>query len=574
MGDWPPYRDDLIMDEAIFNEAKRILPEGIMEVTVARVAAALDRSVEDVLREVESDDELRTRLAVRLLRAPAPAIVKSLAAAKTPSAVLGGFLREYLAHHLGDFPAYRALHLDQVRRVEGRGTLTPEQRSRLYAINEFILAPVAKRLEEEWGSGELPHGIHPRRLVFASHLAGHGLLTLKSFSPQAEMTHSDEELVSELGHALAAPTTIMKQLVALNEASAELARLRNEDAVLERAPVLLGRCLGFDSVELVTTGEPDNGPTSLVVPLRSGDEEIGSFVCHHDAERVLDRRDVSRAQMFANMVGLALENARFYDSLHAQVEARTRELREAQAELVQSEKMASLGRLVAGVAHEVNTPLGAIRGCHQTMTTAVGKLGNALGEEHPAALEARRVERSLRVLTDVGDTMGQATDRIAEMIGRMRSFARLDEATVQDVLVESCIDDVLAMLEHRVPGEVSISREHKVTTPLRCDPADLNQLLMSLLTNAIDAVGDAGTITIGDQLDEDNIIITVEDDGVGMSREDLEQAFDPGFTTKGVGVGAGLGLAIAYRIAEQHGGTIALDSQLDQCTTATVRLPM
>ena len=97
---------------------------------------------------------------------------------------------------------------------------------------------------------------------------------------------------------------------------------------------------------------------------------------------------------------------------------------------------------------------------------------------------------------------------------------------------------------------------------------------MGVLTNAIDAVGDTGTITVGDRLDDDHIIITVEDDGVGMSSEDLEQAFDPGFTTKGVGIGAGLRLAIAYRIAEQHGGTIELDSQLDQGTTVTVRLPV
>lgn len=238
-------------------------------------------------------------------------------------------------------------------------------------------------------------------------------------------------------------------------------------------------------------------------------------------------------------------------------------LRDAQAQLVQSEKMASLGELVAGLAHEINTPLGAIRSNQQTIGTAVEKLRRGLAA-HPDALEAKPIGRAMRVLDEASSTLGEATERVDGMVRRMRSFARLDEASLQDVELSTCIDDVLGMVAHRVPAGVDLKHEPAAAGggpgEVRCDPAGINQMLMSIVSNALDAVGDSGTIVVRDDVDGEHVVVHVEDDGVGMAPEDAERAFDPGFTTKGVGVGAGLGLSTAYRIAEQHGGGIEIAS--------------
>ena len=159
------------------------------------------------------------------------------------------------------------------------------------------------------------------------------------------------------------------------------------------------------------------------------------------------------------------------------------------------------------------------------------------------------------------------------MVTHLRSFARLDEANLQDVDVGDCVKDVVAMLEHRRPEHVVVDLDIAELPALRCFPADLNQLIMNVVMNALDAVGEEGTITIAARKIEENVVIHIEDDGSGIAPEHIDDVFDPGFTTKGVGVGGGYGLSIAYRIAERHGGTIAIDSELGSGTQVTVRLP-
>lgn len=150
-------------------------------------------------------------------------------------------------------------------------------------------------------------------------------------------------------------------------------------------------------------------------------------------------------------------------------------LRQAQAELAQAEKMSSLGKLVAGVAHDLNTPLGAIRGTQQTLDTAVDKLRGVLENNHPDAFESRRVSRTLSVLRDAARTIAEGASRVAAVVERLRSFARLDEASLQDVHISTCIEDVLAIVEHRRPSDVVIESDIVGPTKLRCYPADLNQ---------------------------------------------------------------------------------------------------
>jgi signal transduction histidine kinase len=249
-------------------------------------------------------------------------------------------------------------------------------------------------------------------------------------------------------------------------------------------------------------------------------------------------------------------------------------LKDAQAQLLQAEKMASLGKLVAGVAHDINTPLGAIASTQQTLDAAIAKLLRTLEKEHADALSSQRIRRTFDVLRDASGTIANGADRVNEVIRRLRSFARLDEATLQDIDLTGAIDDVLALLEHRLVDGVEVKNETGDLPTLRCYPAELNQLLLSLLTNALEAVGDVGNIVVRSRIVRDEVVIEVVDDGAGIDQAHLDEVFDPGFTTKGVGVGGGYGLSIAFRIAQDHGGVLTIDSERGKGTTVTLHLPL
>jgi signal transduction histidine kinase/AcrR family transcriptional regulator len=311
---------------------------------------------------------------------------------------------------------------------------------------------------------------------------------------------------------------------------------------------------------------------TLFTPLRIDGKPVGLLMAHtHLRWRPMDAEDISRVEAFAAMVGVALQNVRLLDNLNALVDERTRELRDAQAQLVQSEKMASLGKLVAGVAHELNTPLGAVSGSRDSMVKGTERIRNILAAEFPAAAGHDKLARTLDVVQQAGDTMTGGTERIERTVTRLRSFARLDQAELQSARMEDCLDDALALLESTL-ASVTVERDFGETPTLRCYPARLNQVFLNVLTNAAEAM-ESGTVRVRTSATEEHVVVTIEDEGHGIESEHLEHVFDPGFTTRSVGVGTGLGLPIAYQIVRDHEGTIALDSEPGRGTTATITLP-
>jgi signal transduction histidine kinase len=284
-------------------------------------------------------------------------------------------------------------------------------------------------------------------------------------------------------------------------------------------------------------------------------------------------------ELIAAEAGVAIENARIYATLEERVRERTAELRtanaqltetlaelrRAQAQLVQSEKMAALGNLVAGVAHEINTPLGAI-----TSNTDLVLRGLArLAPEVPAS----RAE-TLRIVEDLLRTSAEACRRIPVIVTNLRTFARLDEAEWKTADLREGMDSTLALVEHLHRGRIEIVREYATVPPIACHPGQLNQVFMNLLVNAIQAIDGPGTIHVRLGVEDRSLRIDVEDTGAGIAPEHLDRVFDPGFTTKGVGVGTGLGLAICHRIVEAHAGTIGVTSRPGVGSMFTVRLPL
>ncbi len=280
--------------------------------------------------------------------------------------------------------------------------------------------------------------------------------------------------------------------------------------------------------------------------------------------------DVATLTEFADAISVAYQ--RFVDFQN--LENRTRELQETQIQLIQSEKMAALGQLVAGVAHELNTPMGAIHSNNQSQRKALERLldeldvldnGAAGLSEHAATLE------KLRDMNVVNDT---ASRRIMEIVSNLRKFARLDESDWKQADLREGLDETLALVEHQTRGRIRIVRSYEDVPLVGCYPGQLNQVFMNLLVNAIQAIEGEGRIDVECFREGDSVVVRVRDDGHGIREDALSRIFDPGYTTKGVGVGTGLGLSIAYRIAANHGGSLRVKSEVGKGSEFTLSIPL
>jgi PAS domain S-box-containing protein len=250
------------------------------------------------------------------------------------------------------------------------------------------------------------------------------------------------------------------------------------------------------------------------------------------------------------------------------------ELRTTQARLVQHAKMAALGQLVAGVAHEINTPLAAVVSNNDLFLRVFARLHEALRGSTVA--ENPLTARDLAAVVDLSKVTQQACARITDIVRTLRTFARLDEADVKAVDLHEGLESTLVLVAHLIKSGIRVERRYGELPRVECHPNQVNQVFMNLIVNACQAMGDAGTLTLSTRVvpGRDEVEVTVGDTGVGIAEDKLPRIFDPGFTTKGALVGTGLGLSIVYQIVEGHGGTISVDSAPGQGARFTVRLPV
>ena len=257
------------------------------------------------------------------------------------------------------------------------------------------------------------------------------------------------------------------------------------------------------------------------------------------------------------------------------LEKTNRELRETQSQLVQSEKMASLGQLVAGIAHEINTPIGAVNSMHNSLMRAMDKLRNLLNDELKEELrENRELIKYLTVIEDANKVIKSGTERVTTIVKRLRSFARLDEADLKTVDIHEGLEDTLTLIHHEIKHHIKVIREYGKLPPIACYPGRLNQVFLNLLNNARQAIKESGEITLRTSHQDKHIHISIGDNGAGIPKKNLERIFDPGFTTKGVGVGTGLGLSICFQIIQDHRGRIWAESEIGKGTTFHIQLPV
>ncbi|MDF1562390.1 MAG: ATP-binding protein [Deltaproteobacteria bacterium] len=356
--------------------------------------------------------------------------------------------------------------------------------------------------------------------------------------------------------------------------------------------------------------------------------------------------DTRMVEVLGAQVAAAIDNAWLYgrihqlnESLEEKVRERTHELEQAQLQLVQSEKMASLGQLTAGIAHEINNPLAyvinnvalakeraallerygeilrtqlelartrdpadrlarvkalayplqedrrwredvtAFRSELEALEASDPAAAAALGEEFLQYLrlcheESAGVGKERKGVVGLLERGHQGLERVKQIVLDLRSFSRLDEAQYQEVELDSSIAGTLSIVEHLAKDrQVRLVQERGLGGPYACFPAKLNQVVLNLVTNALQATPPGGTVTVRTSDAGEGPLIEVQDTGKGIPPEALTKIFDPFFTTKPVGQGTGLGLSISYKIIEEHGGTIRVTSKIGEGTRFSVQLP-
>ena len=262
-------------------------------------------------------------------------------------------------------------------------------------------------------------------------------------------------------------------------------------------------------------------------------------------------------------------------NLKSDLEETNRHLKEARAQLVQSEKMASLGQLVAGIAHEINTPIGAINSMHDTLFRTLDRLKEFIQQELPEdCRQIPKLEAAFKLIDDSNSVIKSGAERVINIVTRLKSFARLDEADLKTVDIHEGIEDTLVLIHHELKHNITIVKNYGDIPPISCFPSQLNQVFLNLLVNSKQAIKDKGIITITTCVKNKKVHIKFSDDGVGIPKESVSRIFDPGYTTKGIGVGTGLGLSISYNIIQNHRGEIKVTSELGNGTEFLIVLPM
>ena len=275
---------------------------------------------------------------------------------------------------------------------------------------------------------------------------------------------------------------------------------------------------------------------------------------------------------------------------HAEVQAINKRLEETQAQLLQSEKMASIGQLAAGVAHEINNPIGYVHSNLGSLETYIRDIFSLLdayvGAEraHPglaapfAQASALREKLDIDFLRDdVNALLGETREgigRVKKIVQDLKDFSRTGaEDEWQWADLHKGLDSTLNIVNNEIKYKAKVVKEYGTLPEIECLPSQLNQVFMNLLVNAAHAIESQGTITVRTGADDDALWVQIADTGSGIAPENLKRIFEPFFTTKPVGKGTGLGLSLSYSIVQKHAGRIEVESEPGRGTAFRITLP-
>lgn len=364
-----------------------------------------------------------------------------------------------------------------------------------------------------------------------------------------------------------------------------------------------------DSQGVCLVGVPPTTEAAPSIPLRVELEAIGSISADVPPQRLQAAADIvtlllrSNARyVMASDLHIQTQHADFEElqrrhaalekselryktlaeTLEQRVKQQVKTIESAQLKLYESEKLASVGRLAAGVAHEINNPIGFIRSNLSTASSYLTSLNKiaALVESGAnidtlqAAWRAEDMACLQQDLKDILDESINGADRIAAIVKDLKGFSRIDEAADENADINQLIGQVCNIAAAELRDKAQVILDLGEIPPLRCHPGKLGQVLLSLLMNAVDAMTSVGKIQFRTRLKDGRICIDVRDNGCGIPEAILPHIFDPFFTTKDVGRGMGLGLTVCLNIVQAHGGSMEIKSKPGQGTLVSISLPV
>lgn len=357
--------------------------------------------------------------------------------------------------------------------------------------------------------------------------------------------------------------------------------------------------------------------TIIAVPLSVKDKVVGVIeVINKVAGASFDEGDRDTLITMAGQIAVAIDNARMTEDLKrskeqievysqnleemvlkrtSELEKTNRDLKAAQAQLLQTEKLSSIGQLAAGIAHEINNPIGFINSNLRTMGEYVEDILR-LSEKYETMLDAikkkdyasisaisenlTKIKEETKfdfIMDDFQKIIQESRDgayRVYKIVRDLRGFARADDAERKFVDIHAALDSTLNIVWNELKYKAEVIKEYGYLPEVECLPVQLNQVFMNILINAGQAIKEKGTITIRTYSEGEKVFIDIADTGSGIPQEYLTRIFDPFFTTKEPGKGTGLGLSIVYNIIRKHNGDIRVKSAMGEGTTFTISLPV
>jgi two-component system, NtrC family, sensor kinase len=377
------------------------------------------------------------------------------------------------------------------------------------------------------------------------------------------------------------------------DAQEALSMLADREFALVISDVQMPGLSGVELLRRIVTEFPDvvvimvsgiDRSQRVIDTLRMGAFDYLLKPCDLDALQLCVERALERRTLLRNGKRYKLDLERRNNELARQ----KAELERLQAQLIQNEKMASIGQLAGGVAHELNNPAGFIFSNMEGFGRYTSDLNRLLAAYDRIAIpticeaEINEIKREIRYetflseLTSIVEDCQEGARRIRDIVLNLRTFSRLDEAELKRVDLHAGIDATIRLLsQYFNSNHITLKRDYGELPLVECYAGQLNQVWMNLLTNAAQAIGtEPGLVRIITRLEGENVSVQIQDTGRGIPAEDLNRIFDPFFTTKSVGEGTGLGLSISYGIIESHGGSITVESAPDIGTTFTTLIPL
>ena len=366
--------------------------------------------------------------------------------------------------------------------------------------------------------------------------------------------------------------------IGLSKLSEEQARVLLANASVDRTMILEY----FDDL-------PDE--IDLLIPFKRQNKIYGFLILASNNGKIFKAEDITLLATIANQASLAIENNLFIEETKAltkslteskvekryvnELEKKNRnleelynELKETQAQLIQSEKMSSLGQLVAGVAHELNNPIGYLYANMKELQKYIKLLKQ--GETNKIEVKPEYLQDDI---TQVIKESIEGSERVKTIVENLRKFSRLDEAEFKYADIHEGLDSTIMLVKKELGDRIKLHRNYANIPPISCMPGQLNQVFLNLLLNAIQAIDGDGNIWITTSANENDVTIEFKDDGRGIPKKNIDKVFEPFYTTKPIGMGTGLGLSISYGIVSEHGGSIKVKSKKTTGTTFIIKLP-